>query len=115
MFLRFVAVSLVLLAACAPAVTGVRIGPPASARASGCSVLEEQITPKDAETRYRQVVVICWSHGGAKDLEDLACHLGGDVVVLSGLCTNGEGKYSEQGREYNVYLSSRPSDSPKEN
>jgi hypothetical protein len=103
-----VAFFLILLAsACTPAATAISVGPGDAPRPRGCDVRHERLTPKDAEDRYRQVGVVCWSHGTVEDLNDAACGLGGEIVVRTGLCSNGQGKMTESGVEYGVYTESR--------
>jgi hypothetical protein len=94
-----------IVGGCAP-VSAVSVGPAAEPRPENCHIREELLTPKDAESRYRQVGVVCWSEGSQarEDRDHAACRLGGDVIVRVGLCTNGEGRFSTRGTEYGVYL-----------
>ena len=106
--LRRIACCLVLLAsACAPAITAIAVGPEQPPLPPDCEAREAILTPKDAEDHYRQVGVVCWSHGAREELYAAACQLGGTIVVRTGLCVNGHDRYTEQGSEYGVYTSSR--------
>jgi hypothetical protein len=98
---------IVLTAACAPATTALSVGPEQPPRPPDCAIVEEMLTPQDAETHYRQVGVVCWSHRTTEDRNAAACGLGGEIVVRTRMCTNGEGKHTEPGVEYGVYTSAR--------
>jgi hypothetical protein len=102
-----VGVLFLLSGGCAPGTTAISVGPRMPPRPKGCAIREERLTPKDAEDRYRQVGVVCWSGGDREDLDEKACELGGDIVVRSRRCMTGEGKFTQPGIEYGVYASSR--------
>ncbi len=111
--LLLVFVTAVLLTAC-ERVRSIPIGTPAPARESGCSIDYEQVTPADAQSRWRQVGDVCvsagsgsptvqdfYSSGDLRDqLNDEACGLGGEIVTPVGLCANRK----ENGIEFGVYV-----------
>jgi hypothetical protein len=99
-------IATLVLGACAPPVSAVSVGPPRYPRASNCAIREESLTPKDAENRYIQVGVVCWSSDRQtrEQRDRAACGLGGDLVVAIGLCMNDQGRSARQGTEYGVYI-----------
>lgn len=104
---RLACFCIVITAACTPPVTALSVGPEQPPRPPDCSISEHRLTPQDAETHYRQVGVVCWSHGTTEDRDAAACRLGGEIVVRTRMCTNGGGRAAESGVEYGVYTISR--------
>jgi hypothetical protein len=101
-----------LVAGCAD-VQGAAIGRPVAAKPPGCAISEARVTPKEAQDRYEQIGVICYTRtqevndectvGPGKyscrqvrsdpksatlidDVRTEACRLGGEIVVRQGLC-----------------------------
>lgn len=104
----------ILIAGCTT-VRSLPIGVPVEPKALGCAVRQEQVSPTEADAIYRQVGVICIADGrrgnhvvltdisarARADFDREVCALGGEVVVVSGLCSDAQ--YRMNGTEYRVY------------
>lgn len=109
--------AVVLFSGCVYTLRAIPIGARAPSRATGCAVRQEQLSPAEADAKYRQVGAICvteqrsptstarvqMSAGARREFDQEVCSLGGDVVVVSGLCADGQ--YRMNGAEYRVYRS----------
>jgi hypothetical protein len=87
-----------------------QVGAPEPPRPKNCSVRFEQLTPHEADERYRQVGTICfwdrseltnlpanpqsWSERDQRELAERVCGLGGEVFIVARACAPSTVEYA---------------------
>jgi len=122
---RLTFLPLIVVSGCAVPVARTLAFVPAAPREQSCAIDFERASPREAQSKWRQIGVVCLGGVACKDTDEMprdctvdevyshtdarellrarACAMGGEVVTPVDLCTISGYRSSTSGTEFGVY------------